>query len=56
MTFYRLPAKIKQRQISRIMQQSAERFTHEATARQYIDLYEKMLDRPLIVASPYGKS
>jgi len=56
MSFYRLPAGKKQPQIRRIMRQSAERFTHEVTARQYINLYEKMLDRPLIVASPYAKT
>jgi hypothetical protein len=29
------------------MVQSAEKFNHPATARHYIDLYEKMLNRPL---------
>jgi len=48
MAFYRLPAKVKQAQIQRIMEQSAAAFTHDATARCYIDLYEKMLERPLI--------
>ena len=32
----------------RIMTESLSRFNHEETARQYIDLYEKMLQRPLI--------
>jgi hypothetical protein len=31
------------------MTESAAQFTHAATARQYIELYEKMLKRPLIV-------
>jgi len=31
------------------MTESAQTFTHEQTARQYIDLYEKMLQRPLVV-------
>jgi starch synthase len=46
--FYNLPASVKQRQIERVMRQSAARFNHAATARQYIDIYEKMLHRPLI--------
>ena len=40
---------IKTRQIKRIMKESASTFTHANTARQYIELYEKMLQRPLIV-------
>jgi starch synthase/alpha-amylase len=48
MTFYRLPARVKKAQIRRIMEQSAAAFTHDATAHHYIDLYEKMLERPLI--------
>ncbi len=49
MNFYQLPAGTKDRQIKRIMQQSTARFNHSVTAGQYIDLYEKMLQRPLIV-------
>ena len=49
MNFYQLPAGTKDRQIKRIMQQSSARFNHSVTAGQYIDLYEKMLQRPLIV-------
>jgi starch synthase/alpha-amylase len=49
MTFYRLPEKVKADQIERIMTESAARFTHAETARQYIKLYEKMLQRPLVV-------
>jgi len=48
MDFFQLPATVKQRQIDRIMQESAASFNHANTARQYIDLYEKMLERPLI--------
>ncbi len=48
MRFYNLPPDLKNRQIHRVMTESAARFNHEATARQYIDLYEKMLRRPLI--------
>ncbi|WP_319521832.1 glycogen/starch synthase [uncultured Desulfosarcina sp.] len=46
--FFKLPKTKKRRQIERIMQQSAATFNHANTARQYIDLYEKMLERPLI--------
>jgi len=48
MTFYNLPVNVRNTQIERIMAESAARFTHSATARNYIDLYEKMLERPLI--------
>ncbi|BBO91315.1 glycogen synthase [Desulfosarcina ovata] len=46
--FFKLPEAEKTRQITRIMQQSAATFNHANTARRYIDLYEKMLERPLI--------
>jgi starch synthase/alpha-amylase len=48
MDFFRLPQPAKRRQIQRVMQQSVASFNHANTARQYIDLYEKMLERPLI--------
>ncbi len=48
MAFYRMAPEIKSVQIARIMEESAVRFNHEVVARQYIDLYEKMLERPLI--------
>ena len=48
MDFHKLPEKVKRRQIERIMQESTASFNHANTARQYIDLYEKMLERPLI--------
>lgn len=38
----------RKRQINRIMLQSAATFNHQVTAQHYIDLYEKMLRRPLI--------
>jgi len=53
MAFHALPASVRRRQIQRIMQDSAQTFTHAATASQYIRLYERMLERPLITASPY---
>jgi len=49
MTFYCLPDDIKESQIRRIMKESRDSFNHDVTARHYIDLYEKMLERPLIV-------
>jgi starch synthase/alpha-amylase len=48
MAFYRLPASIKKRHIERVMRQSAAEFNSGATARGYMDIYEKMLQRPLI--------
>ena len=48
MEFYRQSAEIKNREISRIMVESLRRFNHEACAKEYINLYEKMLDRPLV--------
>ncbi|MBW1902876.1 MAG: glycosyltransferase, partial [Deltaproteobacteria bacterium] len=48
MVFYKQPNEVKAQQIKRIMNQSKETFNHETTAHQYIDLYEKMLQRPLI--------
>ena len=48
MAFYMMPPDIKKRQIRRIMEESAEKFNHQVTAKQYIGLYEKMLQRPLI--------
>jgi starch synthase/alpha-amylase len=48
MNFYNLPDRTKAKQIKRVMTESAAQFTYAATARQYIELYEKMLKRPLI--------
>ena len=49
MAFYQQPEKVKTLQIERIMKESADTFTHANTARKYIALYEKMLQRPLIL-------
>lgn len=49
MNFYNLPDPTKAKQIKRVMTESAVQFTYAATARQYIELYEKMLKRPLII-------
>jgi len=52
MNFYHLASQRKSKLIKRIMQESALTFTHDVTAQQYIDLYEKMLKRPLIQTPP----
>jgi starch synthase len=49
MDFFRRPAAVKAKQVSRIMRSGLDVFTHEYNARQYIELYEKMLERPLII-------
>ena len=49
MGFYNLPQNIKTKHIRRIMKESLSTFTYANTARQYIKLYEKMLQRPLVV-------
>jgi starch synthase len=48
MQFYQIPAKEKQKQVKRIMMQGLATFNHKVTAQHYIDLYEKMLQRPLV--------
>ncbi len=48
MLFYKQSIEVKEIQVKGIMRQSKETFNHENTAHQYIDLYEKMLQRPLI--------
>jgi starch synthase/alpha-amylase len=53
MRFYHLDEKVKRVHIKRVMEQSAQTFNHTVTAKQYIALYEKMLQRPLISVSPY---
>ena len=48
MGFYNRPMNVKSREITRVMRQSKAAFNHSVTARSYMDLYEKMLERPLI--------
>jgi starch synthase len=48
MDFFHLPPDVREAQIARIMKESLARFNHEACAKEYIKLYEKMLDRPLV--------
>ena len=53
MHFYSRPQAERAVQISRVMKESLARFNHDVTARSYIRLYENMVDRPLVVDSPY---
>jgi len=48
MDFFHAPAELRAREVSRIMAESVRRFNHEACAKEYIKLYERMLDRPLV--------
>lgn len=50
MAFYNRPRAEKSGQIKRVMIESASTFNHDVTARKYIDLYERMLKRPLITS------
>ena len=56
MQFYMMSPGIKKRQIRRIMIESAATFNHQVTAQQYIDIYEKMLRRPLVYRQNIGSS
>lgn len=49
MAFYGRPKNEREGQIARVMREGKERFNYETTARQYFDIYEKMLRRPLII-------
>lgn len=48
MDFYRLDVHTRGTQIGRVMTESKKRFNHEVTAQAYIDIYETMLNRPLV--------
>ena len=48
MAFYRQSPEVREREITRIMSESLRRFNHETCAKEYIKLYERMLDRPLV--------
>jgi starch synthase/alpha-amylase len=48
MLFYNCDPGVKRDQIERIMTQSAVDLNHGVTVRQYLDLYAKMLQRPLV--------
>ena len=46
--FWQLPAETRSDQLKRIMVESKAQFNHAETARQYFEIYEKMLKRPFI--------
>lgn len=48
MAFWAQPAKVREREIARVMRESKDRFNHRQTAQAYIDLYERMLHRKLV--------
>ena len=48
MNFYRLPRDTKAPIIERIMREARVRFNHDVTAQAYINIYESMLERPLL--------
>ena len=48
MDFFHQSREMREREIRRIMTESLARFNHEACAREYIKLYERMLQRPLV--------
>ncbi len=49
MAFHRLDPDVKEEQINRIMIESVLEFNHSQCAEEYINLYEKMLQRPFLV-------
>ena len=55
MDFWALPADVRAAEISRIMTESLKRFNHEECAREYITLYEKMPNRPLVKSYAEGR-
>ncbi len=48
MVFHALPAEVRQRELARVMEESAREFSHKEVARRYIEIYEDMLERPLV--------
>ena len=48
MEFYDLAPEIRAAEIARIMDSAKKRFNHDVTAGEYIKIYEKMLQRPLV--------
>lgn len=51
MTFFRLPAGEKAKQVERVMTEGAATFNHSVTARRYFDIYEQMLE--LLIVSDF---
>jgi glycogen synthase len=55
MEFYALDVHTRGTHVGRVMAESKERFNHAVTAQAYIDIYQQMLQRPL-VDSVFAKS
>lgn len=47
MKFYKMAPEIRAAQISRIMEESEKRFSHEQTAAEYVKLYERIVHHPV---------
>ena len=48
MRFYSLPEEVREQAVARVMRDAKCRFNHDVTAQHYIDIYESMLERPLL--------
>jgi glycogen synthase len=48
MEFHALPVDVRERELRRVMIESAREFSHKEVARRYIEIYEEMLERPLV--------
>jgi len=48
MEFHALPEATREREIRRIMLESEREFSHKEVAQRYIEIYEKMLEHPLV--------
>ena len=48
MAFYRKPAGFRAQQVGRVMRESAAIYNHDVTARKYFDIYEEMLQKPIV--------
>lgn len=48
MRFYARDGEFREREITRVMNQSRQQFNHEAVAQKYVQIYEDMLARPLV--------
>jgi len=46
--FQGLPAQVRRHAVARIMTAAARNFSHAVTAQRYFQLYERMLERPLV--------
>ena len=49
MDFYQQPIAVREKEITRIMEEAERRFNHDVTAQAYIRIYEEMLQCPLVI-------